>query len=288
MKKITAISLIVVLFFAVATTYASVQVVSLFAGKFTRTAGVPDHFEASFGGVAGPGVLVIKNGDESGTNRVSAAIIKINGKQVLGTSSFNQRVPGMTLPISLNEMNLLSLDLVSAPGSSLGIEVTQAQEVPELHWLSCTEGDPAIPGDGITIASDWFHLSTPVRYSDLADGFDLMAFPGGSGAPPLFQVQLGVSNLMDSGPCQISFQAQYATDTTPLWAPTTSITLNGVLGVSQHVSTEYLMTVLEWLNSVAPSGCGTLTLNDLFLDRIGLQTDPSNWWYGLDAAALSH
>lgn len=69
-------------------------------------------------------ILKVQNGDESGTNQVSSAIISINGVKILGPSDFNQKVQVIDRAISPNDLeNTLTVSLRSNPGGFLNVQI---------------------------------------------------------------------------------------------------------------------------------------------------------------------
>ena len=71
---------------------------------------------------SGTFTLVVKNG-RNGQDRVSSAILRINGKQILGPSDFNQRVDRIVKPVSLEDSDQITVVLNSGPGSYLTVSV---------------------------------------------------------------------------------------------------------------------------------------------------------------------
>ena len=69
-------------------------------------------------------ILKVQNGDESGTNQVSSAIISINGVKILGPSDFNQKIQVLERAISPNDLeNTLTVSLRSNPGGFLNVQI---------------------------------------------------------------------------------------------------------------------------------------------------------------------
>jgi len=150
-------------------------------------------------------------------------------------------------------------------------------------WLSFLEGNPGIPGDEVFISSTntgiydpIFELATPIPLSDFADGFTYTVFlPIGS--PPLRFIQLGISNLQSSGPCQVWYSER------PF--PSGSVVFNGGPGVFTNVSLSFLDSIVSKLNLERP-GCG-FTLDELYFHHILLEiADPPSFLTTLDAAAV--
>jgi hypothetical protein len=118
-------SLLIGLFVSVS--FAS-EITSFGAKQYVRTTGKPNVYNDTFPGIVGQGKFIIKNGDANGKNRVSSASIIVNGRQVLGPNSFNQKVYNIVVPVNLAENNTISVDLRSGPGGYLTIRVVQEAE----------------------------------------------------------------------------------------------------------------------------------------------------------------
>ena len=96
--------------------------------QYIRTTGAPNIYKDEFPGRVGQGMLSIINGKENGDNRISSAIIKINGVQILGPSDFSQNIFKKDIFVSLLENNKISVELRSKPGSFLTIEAKEKIE----------------------------------------------------------------------------------------------------------------------------------------------------------------
>ncbi|HRB81419.1 MAG TPA: DUF6531 domain-containing protein, partial [Nitrospira sp.] len=94
--------------------------------QYTRTAGPPDQFTATFAlptGTTAPYTIHIVNGNADGTKRVSSGTIKLNGIQIAGPNDFGQNVAVIDRAVTLQTNNTLEVRLTSAPGSVLTISV---------------------------------------------------------------------------------------------------------------------------------------------------------------------
>jgi len=94
--------------------------------QYTRTAGPPNQFTATFAlsaGTTAPYTIHIVNGNADGTKRISSATIKVNGLQVAGPGDFGQNVAVIDRTVSLQPTNTLEIRLTSAPGSLLTISL---------------------------------------------------------------------------------------------------------------------------------------------------------------------
>ena len=69
--------------------------------------------------------IVVLNGEEDGSNRAASAKIKVNGRTVFGPADFNQTVYRLEVSRDLLYGNDLEVELASAPGSFLTLEIVQ-------------------------------------------------------------------------------------------------------------------------------------------------------------------
>ena len=60
--------------------------------EYIRTSGMPNLYADTFSAFLGKAYLIIYNGNEDGTNRVSSATVRLNDKQVFGSNDFNQTI----------------------------------------------------------------------------------------------------------------------------------------------------------------------------------------------------
>jgi hypothetical protein len=69
--------------------------------------------------------LHVYNGGKNGvaTDRVSSAVINLNGAEVVGPSEFSQQVPYIEKSITLSNENELAVGVRSGPGNRLTIEI---------------------------------------------------------------------------------------------------------------------------------------------------------------------
>jgi hypothetical protein len=126
MKKVFIIAMALIL--GICITAASAVEVTRFGPKqYNRTTGKPNTYTDTFSasGSIGGGKLIVENGAANEDNRVSSAVISLNGKEVFGPSAFNQNVGHLEAPLNLLDTNTLAVELRSKPGSYLTIRVTQ-------------------------------------------------------------------------------------------------------------------------------------------------------------------
>lgn len=91
---------------------------------FTRHSGAPETVTRSFA-VQDPTAaytLVIQNGD-GGTERVSSAIVTLNGTEVGAPNEFTQNTARIIKSVTLNQTNTLTVELRGKPGGSITVSI---------------------------------------------------------------------------------------------------------------------------------------------------------------------
>lgn len=74
--------------------------------------------------VAGKGVVVVKNGGDSGEKaRVSAAKVELNDKKILRERDFNKNVGELRVDVELNDSNELEVEVKSCKECEISITV---------------------------------------------------------------------------------------------------------------------------------------------------------------------
>ena len=69
-------------------------------------------------------VMIITNGDSSGSNRASSVTVTLNGNSVGGTNQFNQQVLTLRIPITITSLdNVLSVRFAGVPQSQISIAI---------------------------------------------------------------------------------------------------------------------------------------------------------------------
>jgi hypothetical protein len=191
MNRKLIIIVILSLCFFISSSFAG-EVTSFGPNKYLRTTGKPNVYSGTFPGIAGQGKLILKNGTRDGENRISSALIRVNGQQVLGPSDFNQRVYNKEVPINIAQNNSISVELMSKPNSYLTLQITQ-----EIGMIS----DETFVIRDLMIDPLWIRLNTPtlvtisVKIDDLTlvpNSVCLLRFDGANGIRFL-------DNLRDDG-----------------------------------------------------------------------------------------
>ena len=126
-KKRFILIVIITLFLFIGSSFA-IDVTVLKSRQYIRNSGKPDVYTDTFPGRVGTGTIFVLNGDSTGNNRVSSAIVTINGQQIFSTNEFNQKIYNLERTINLQDSNDISVKLASTPGSYLTIEIKQ--EIP--------------------------------------------------------------------------------------------------------------------------------------------------------------
>ena len=232
---------------------AAVDVVLLSPVKCARLAGAPNLCSYSFPAVSGPAVLRITNGAASGTNRVSAATVTLNGSQVVGPDAFNQQVGSRQVPVTLTTANELQVRVASGPGGYLVLSIDQ--DLPSLEWLRFVEGDPAEPGDEIVVPSllGVFNLTASIPATTLGDSFEILFF---SGSP---ETWLQTNFVAGNGTCPAGWETTFGIS----FLPERSIEMNGATGMVYGYDSSFWAAVLSAYDFFFPE-CG-FTIADLSL-----------------------
>jgi hypothetical protein len=93
---------------------------------YVRDTGKPEAETKKFAAAPGPYQLTIVNG-ERGQNRVSSAVITLNGANVASPNSFSKNAPVIATDVILAAQNTLSVELRSSPGSFIHVLLTPKQ-----------------------------------------------------------------------------------------------------------------------------------------------------------------
>ncbi|MCI0372144.1 MAG: hypothetical protein L0214_12420 [candidate division NC10 bacterium] len=97
----------------------------LFGPKtYARTAGAPNQFTERFCATTSSGsfTLIVENGKD-GENRLSSAVLTLNGQAVLRPQDLNQQAARVERVVSLHEENRLEVELRGSPGGFLTVRL---------------------------------------------------------------------------------------------------------------------------------------------------------------------
>jgi RHS repeat-associated protein len=161
-------------------------------------------------------MLTVKNG-KNGSFRVSAALIWINGKQIIGVADFNNQVDLLTCPVVLKAVNEIKVELRSKPGDFLTVNIIGIDR----NTPPAAEAGPdqtVMVGDTVTLDAS---ASTDADGDPLTYNWSFLSRPSGSAAllsdpsivhptfcvdrPGVYRVQLIVNDgKADSEPDTVS------------------------------------------------------------------------------------
>lgn len=144
--------------------------------------------------------------------------------------------------------------------------------VSNVQFISFIEGNPGVPGDGISVGSDTiFTLATPFSLAGVSDGITITAFPSISGDLIL---DLGIGK---NAGCIVGL----GTD-----LPRMETVFNGVTGVVFNYSQSRLEDAVDFINLFNPS-CNVLSPNELLIIWLDFdQLSPPTVDPDLDAVAI--
>jgi len=96
--------------------------------KYLRNTGAPDVYTDQFDSSDGEGVLRILNGTPEGGHRVTSAYVHVNGRLILEPDDFKKKNQVIETPILLTTNNTVEVELRSASGSFLTLEISREGE----------------------------------------------------------------------------------------------------------------------------------------------------------------
>jgi RHS repeat-associated protein len=168
---------------------------------FVRSSGKPVTEQSAFSNpVGGSGfTLKVQNGDYEGNHRVTSATITLNGSEVLVPSDFNQHVPAFERPVTLQQRNILTVQLQGKPGSFLVITIDGGPvnvNAPHVAGLSREAAESALVSEGLAIGtiSSQFSSTVPAGNVISQDPSGGTSLP--QGTPVNLVVSLGIESVM--------------------------------------------------------------------------------------------
>ena len=194
----------------------------------------------------------------------------LDGSVAANTSSFSRSLAAGTHTVSLVVTDSRGAQSQAATG-------TVVVAVPQAQWLSFTEGNPGIPGDGVVINGGLFgytfDLATPFSLASATNGFTGAAF-----------VPLGVTatsmsysvKVLRPAPCTGVFGISAAV--------TGTVTINGVVGAVNDEPQASIQQLVEFANQTLPA-C-SITQNDLAITQLFVYSGVAQPMTKLDAASL--
>ena len=172
-----------------------VQGVTLFGPKrYDRTAGPPNVYNDSVYATAGSAVLIVRNGKEKDKHRVTSAHVFINDRQVLFPVDFKKKIPVLEVPVYIDSMNDISLELRGKPGTFLILEITREAVSPPEVTLS-VEPDTIMAGNSSLL----FWSSSNADTCELDQDIGLVNLNENQGYP-VFPLEETTYTITCSGP----------------------------------------------------------------------------------------
>jgi len=122
MKK-TGFILMLFVACSLASTASALEVIA--EARIESATGEPVQEELRFWSQGYEGIVLnVQNGTEDGSNRVSSAVVSLNGVKVLSPADFNQKVAGLQRSIAPHDQeNTLTVNLRSNPGGYLFVKI---------------------------------------------------------------------------------------------------------------------------------------------------------------------
>jgi FlgD Ig-like domain len=167
---------------------------------FTRGRGAPQTFTEEFEHCgAGPCRIVVTNGNDDGTGRLSSAFISLNGTQVVGPNAFNQQVDRIVEPVTLQHDNELTVRLASMPEGVLTITIECSMESAlRIASHGADALDPATLVAAVGIANDGQGPAANVVLTSVE-------LPGGTLNNPALPYNLGTIAVDDAAILNLHF-----------------------------------------------------------------------------------
>ncbi|MBA4368663.1 MAG: hypothetical protein C0403_13615, partial [Desulfobacterium sp.] len=243
--------------------------------QYLRTTGSPNIYEDTFSATPGPGYLIIRNCEADSKHRVTSALIFINGEQIYEPKDFKQDVYILGLPVVLDKINTIRVELRSKPGTYLTIGI--GQMLPTVHltadpstiilgasatlsWNSGMANTCIIdPGIGEVDVNGFMTVSPTVTttYTITATA------PAGSAtasatvtviSPPTVSMSTPLDTIVKGESTLLSWTSAHA-DTCVIEPGVGAVDVNGTTVISPAESTTYTIT------ATGPGGVATSTVN---------------------------
>ncbi len=147
MRKITAVALLIICGLCVNGAYAAH--VSVFGpASYVRDTATPVNTGDTFFAQSGDASLVVRNGNDDGSLRVTSAEISLNDEQIFSPDEFKHKKGVLETIVTLSEINSISVQLDGKPGSFLTVEIIQEVNEPTVTFqaapVTIMMGDAAI------------------------------------------------------------------------------------------------------------------------------------------------
>ncbi len=105
--------------------------------KYQRTTGAPNDYQDTFRAIQGTGIVRIQNGSSAGDDRMTSAVVTLNGKEIFRPSDFKKSVYILEKSVDLaNGINTIEVELRSKPGSYITIQITEDVPAPAVTFTA--------------------------------------------------------------------------------------------------------------------------------------------------------
>lgn len=107
--------------------------------------------------------------------RVSSAVIELNGVQVVGPNEFNKQVDLITKPVSLQQQTEITVEVRSAPGTSIVVTITGSEGevvLGKVNGIAIKEDGLAVPNANVVLKFP----ATNAIYETVTDSSGLFSF----------------------------------------------------------------------------------------------------------------
>lgn len=194
---------------------ASASEITAFGPKqYVRTTGAPNIYSDTFSAEPGEAWLVIRNGLEgeksNSDNRVTSGAISLNGEVLFTHEDLKHHTYILEMPIILEGINTLRVELESKPGSYLSLEIIQTLPDP-VHDLSASN-----------VTADLYHCPQYIDLSvqltnmgeeELPDGVPVAFY---NGNPEVDGKLIGVAATTESIQTTATVSVSYRWETPPI------------------------------------------------------------------------
>ena len=188
-------------------------------------------------------------------------------------------------PVNLTDFFRSQPEPLSTSGGVLSMSSISNLTFQATSWLSFTEGNPGVPGDGVFVSANAqntnsFDLTTPFPLNSVANGITTTVFASPSN--PVYEIQFTVGVPFSPIP-----QCTNARVTTSGFSGglLQSVVVNGVQGWASNVSQFALQEILGVITQQYP-GCN-VTFADLYVTTIRVFANVQGQYVNsLDAAAI--
>ncbi len=123
--------------------------------KYIRSDGAPNVYTETFVTTAGPGKIIVRNGDYNGEKRVpysiSSARVFLNGTEIFSPNDFSQTVSYLESDINLNKSNSIRVELGSQPGDFLNVSIEQEISAPLALSITSPANGETVSGSDVII-----------------------------------------------------------------------------------------------------------------------------------------